>query len=67
MRLAGIAEQGAGHALLEKVAGKLDEEELLGLIKLYRGRADKLLAPEAQLGYRREDAPGGRGDGAFLI
>ena len=67
VRLAGIAEQGAGHALLEKVAGKLDEEELLGLIKLYRGRADKLLAPEAQLGYRREDAPGGRGDGAFLI
>ena len=67
VRLAGIAEQGAARALLEKVASKLDEEELLGLIKLYRGRADKLLAPEAQLGYGREDAPGGRGDGAFLI
>lgn len=38
VRLAGIAEPDAEHALLEKAAAKLDEEELLGFIKLYRGR-----------------------------
>ena len=36
VRLAGIAERSADPAQLEKVAGRLDEEELLGLIKLYR-------------------------------
>lgn len=67
VRLAGIAEPEAGHALLEKVAGRLDEEELLGLIKLYRGKADKLLAPKTQLSYGEEDVPPEIADGAFLI
>lgn len=67
VRLAGIAEPGAGHALLEKVAAKLDEEELLKLIKLYRGRADALLTPKAQLSYGQEAADREAADGAFLI
>lgn len=67
VRTAGIAEPDAEHALLEKVAGKLDEEELLGLIKLYRGKADKLLAPRAQLCYGEEAMPRETADGAFLI
>ena len=54
VRLAGIAEPDAGHALLEKVAARLDEEELLGLIKLYRGKADKLLGSGVQLSYGEE-------------
>ena len=67
VRLAGIAEPDAGHALLEKVAGRLDEEELLGLIKLYRGKADKLLVPRAQLSYDEPSAVQEIADGAFLI
>ena len=57
VRLAGIAEPEADHALLERVAGKLDEEELLGLTKLYRGKADRLLLPAVQLQYAPEEQP----------
>ena len=67
VRLAGIAEPGAGHALLEKVAVKLDEEELLGLIKVYRGKTDKLFTPGVQLRYDQEAVPPEITDGAFLI
>ena len=67
VRLAGIAEPEAEHALLEKAAAKLDEEELLGFIKLYRGKADKLLAPGVQLCYGEEAVPREIADGAFLI
>lgn len=67
VRLAGIAEPEAGHALLERVAARLDEEELLGLIKLYRGRTGRLFGPGVQLSYGREDVPQEIRDGAFLI
>lgn len=67
VRLAGIAEPGAGHALLEKVAGRLEEEELLGLIKLYRGKVDGMTAPRVQLSYGGDAAPQEAADGAFLI
>ena len=67
VRLAGIAEPGAGHALLEKVAGRLEEEELLGLIKLYRGKVDGMTAPRVQLSYGGDAAPREAADGAFLI
>ena len=67
VRLAGIAEPEAEHALLEKAAAKLDEEELLGFIKLYRGKADKLLVPMPQLCYGEEAVPQEIADGAFLI
>ena len=67
VRLAGIAEPEAGHALLEKVAGRLDEEELLGLIKLYRGKVDGMLAPRVQLSYDGDAAAKEIADGAFLI
>lgn len=67
VRLAGIVEPDAGHALLEKVAARLDEEELLGLIKLYRGKTDKLLVGGTQLSYGEEAVPPEIADGAFLI
>ncbi len=67
VRLAGIAEPELEHGLLEKVAGKLGEEELAGLIRVYRGRADRLLAPGPQLSYGQEEVPEGIADGAFLI
>ncbi len=65
--LAGIAEPEAGHALLERVAGRLDEEELLGLIELYRKRADRLLTAGVQLSYGEDAAPPEAADRAFLI
>lgn len=67
VRLAGIAEPELEHPLLEKAAGKLDEEELLGFIKLYRGRVDGMLGAGPQLSYGREEPPAERADGAFLI
>lgn len=67
VRLTGIAEPGLEHSLLEKVAGKLGEEELTGLIKLYRGKTDKLLAAGTQFSYGEQSAPHEIADGAFLI
>ena len=67
VRLAGIAEPEMEHALLEKAAAKLDEEELLGFIKLYRGKADRLLVPMPQLCCGEEAVPPEIADGAFLI
>ena len=67
VRLVGIAERSADHALLEKAAARLDEEELLGFIKLYRGKADQLLVPRPQLCYGEEAVPQEIVDGAFLI
>ena len=67
VRLAGIAERSMDHALLEKTAAKLDEEELLGFIKLYREKADRLLVPGPQLCYGEEAVPQEIADGAFLI
>ncbi len=67
VRLAGIAEPEAGHALMKQVAGRLDEQELLGLIKLYRGRAGQALGAGVQLSYGREEAAPEPADGAFLI
>ena len=67
VRLAGIAERPAEHALLEKAAAKLDEEELLGFIKLYRRKADRLLVPRPQLCYGEQAVPQEIADGAFLI
>ena len=52
---------------MERVAAKLDEEELLGLIKVYRERAGRLVGPGTQLSYRPEDLPREEADGAFLI
>lgn len=67
VRLAGIAEGQADHALLEKVAGKLDEEELLGLIKLYREKTRGIFSAGVQLSYGREEEKPDTADGAFLI
>ncbi len=66
-RLAGIAEPEADRALLERVCARLDEEELLGLIKLYRGRTDKLLTGRPQLSYGEEGQEPEIADGAYLI
>ena len=67
VRLAGLAEPEAEHELLRRVADKLDEQELLGLTKLYQGKVDKLLGPVAQLSYGGTPVLQEQTDGAFLI
>ena len=67
VRAAGAAEPELGHALLEQVAARLDEEELLGLIRVYRAKAGRMLGAGVQLDYSREDSRPGQADGAFLI
>lgn len=67
VRLAGIAEGQADRALLERVARKLDEEELLGLIKLYREKTRGMFSAGVQLSYGREEEKPDTADGAFLI
>ena len=67
VRAAGAAEPELGHALLEQVAARLDKEELLGLIRVYRAKAGRMLGAGVQLDYSREDSRPGQADGAFLI
>lgn len=68
VRLACIAHPEADRALCLSIAGRLEEAELQGLIKLYRARADALLRPTVQLSYggsREEET--GDGSAPFLI
>ena len=67
VRLAGLAQPEAEHDLLVRVADKLDEQELLGLAKLYRRKVDELLQPVTQLSYGDEEAEVREIDAAFLI
>lgn len=67
VRLAGLAEPEAEHDLLVRVADKLDERELKGLISLYRGKVDRMLLPAVQLDYGQEEEDGSGADAAFLI
>jgi len=67
VRLAGLAQPEAEHELLVRVAERLEEEELLGLAKLYREKVDRLLKPVTQLEYSREDYGQDEADRAFLI
>ena len=67
VRLAGLAQPEAEHDLLVRVADRLDEQELLGLAKLYRRRVDQLLQPVTQLSYSDEESEACEADAAFLI
>lgn len=67
VRLAGVVQPEAEHSLLERVADKLDEGELLGLAKLYRAEAERMLQPAVQLPYERDRVLPNEADTAFLI
>ena len=43
------------------------EEELLGLIRVYRAKAQRRMGAAPQLSYRPEEAGPEKADGAFLI
>ncbi len=67
VRLAGLAEPEAEHELLCRVAERLDEDELLGLTKLYQGKVERMLGTMTQLSYGGDRSPADKADGAFLI
>ena len=66
-RLACLVQPEADRDLMERVARRLDWEELDGLKKLYQAQADRRFIPQSQL-WQGEDRPEDRrGDSAFLI
>lgn len=67
VRLAGLAQPEAEHDLLVHVADRLDERELLGLARLYRGRVEQMLLPVTQLEYGGSEQDARETDPAFLI
>ena len=67
VRLACLDQPEADRDLMERVARRLDWEELDGLKKLYQAQADRRFIPQSQL-WQGEDRPEDRrGDSAFLI
>ena len=67
VRLACLVQPEADRDLMERVARRLDWEELDGLKKLYQAQADRRFIPQSQL-WQGEDRPEDRrGDRAFLI
>ena len=67
VRLACLVQPEADRDLMERVARRLDWEELDGLKKLYQAQADRRFLPQSQL-WQGEDRPEDRrGDSAFLI
>ena len=65
-RLGGLAESGMEAAVLNSIAGKLEEPELLELKRAYERRLEKLYPPAVQLGGEEQSWPG-PGDEAFLV
>ena len=67
VRLACLVQPEADRDLMERVARRLDWEELDGLKTLYQAQADRRFIPPSQL-WQGEDRPEDRrGDSAFLI
>ena len=67
VRLACLVQPEADRDLMERVARRLDWEELDGLKKLYQAQADRRFIPQSQL-WQGEDRPEDRrGDSGFLI
>ena len=68
VRLAGLAGMELEAAVLEGIAGKLDEEELAELRRAWERQASRRFPVQAQLNYSGESARTPReGDGAFMI
>jgi len=66
-RLGGLAAPELRTETLEKIAGKLDEEELLELKRAYEAQVERQFPAETQLNYRGGTEPAGERDGAFLV
>lgn len=67
VRLACLVQPEADRELMERVARRLDWEELDGLKKLYQAQADRRFIPQSQLWQGENRPEDRRGDSAFLI
>lgn len=67
VRLAGLSQEGVDHRVMEGIAEKLEESELLELKRVYGGQAAKRFPVMTQLDHHREAADATAADGAFLI
>ena len=67
VRLAGLDRDGAGRAVMERIAGRLEEPELLELKRVYAAKAAQRFPLAVQLDYSTGKDAGDAGDGAFLI
>ncbi len=67
VRLAGLSQEGVDHRVMEGIAEKLEESELLELKRVYGGQAAKRFPVMTQLDHHREAADAVAVDGAFLI
>lgn len=67
VRLAGLGEQPVEHSVMEGIAKKLDEQELLELKRAYGAGAQRYVNLATQLDHRQEQELPGQVDSAFLI
>ena len=67
VRLAGLSKEGVDHRVMEGIAEKLEEAELLELKRAYTKQAAQRFPVMAQLGHHGEDGQDVGADGAFLI
>lgn len=67
VRLACLVQPEADRELMERVARRLDWEELDGLKKLYQAQADRRFVPQSQLWQGKDCPEDRRCDSAFLI
>lgn len=67
VRLSGLSQEGVDHRVMESIAEKLEEPELLELKRVYAKQAAKRFPVMTQLEHHNESADGAGADGAFLI
>ena len=66
-RLGGLAQPELDSAVRKSIAGKLEEDELLALKRVYERQLEEKFPVKTQLPYGGEETGGGELDRAFLI
>lgn len=67
VRLCGLSQEGVDHRVMEGIAEKLEEPELLELKRVYARQAAQRFPVMTQLDHHRQTADEPGTDGAFLI
>lgn len=67
VRLSGLSRDGVDNRVMEGIAEKLEETELLELKRTYAKQAARRFPVMTQLDHRSEETNGESADGAFLI
>ncbi len=67
VRLSGLSQEGVDHRVMESIAEKLEEPELLELKRVYAKQAAQRFPLMTQLEHHAENAVEPMADGAFLI